>query len=40
MINYNFTNNLKLKGFVGQQKNAFDLWGGSLKGISLESFYT
>jgi hypothetical protein len=38
-MKYNFTDNVSLKGFVGRQKNAFDLWGGNLKGLSLETFY-
>lgn len=39
-MKYNFSDNISLKGFVGRQKDAFDLWGGNLKGVSLESFYS
>ncbi len=39
-LKYNLNENLSIKGFAGRQKNAFDLWGGNIKGLSVESFYS
>ncbi len=39
-MKYNFTDNISLKGIVGRQKNAFELWGGNLKGLALDTYFT
>lgn len=39
-MKYNFTDNISLKGIVGRSKNAFDLWGGSLKGLNLDTYFS
>lgn len=39
-MNYRFTDNISIKGLVGRQKNAFDLWGGNLKGLALDTYFS
>lgn len=38
-IRYNITDNWFIKAFAGRQRNAFDLYGGNLKGIYSENFF-
>ncbi len=35
---YHFNDNWALSGFIGRQKNAFDVYSGNLKGAKLEGF--
>jgi len=39
-LNYKVRDNINVKAFAGRQKNAFDLYGGNLKGIAAESFFS
>lgn len=35
-INYQFSDRFNLKGFAGKQKNAFEIYGGNIKGLQTE----
>jgi hypothetical protein len=37
-VEYNFWKEWKIMGFAGVQKNAFDTYGGNIKGLRLEGF--
>jgi hypothetical protein len=39
-VHYDVTDNWFIKGFAGRQRNAFDLYGGNVKGIYSEAFFS
>lgn len=38
-VKYDITDDMSIRAFVGRQKNAFDLYGGNIKGMAFNSFF-